>query len=366
MNDKSEIAGSMDSRDRVAAAVRRGPLDRIPMDMWYTAETAQKLNSALGSTDDIELRDALGLDVVWVWAEFAGELPSAQAGATTMSYWGFGYRDAVYDGGTYQEYCHQPLAGIDSLQQVDDYAWPDPAAFDFASLPDKIAAANVRSEKWVGVGESAIFERAWGLVGLEEFLALMLTEPKLAYRIMEKINDVYIEQTLNTLRACNGRADMVYIADDVGSQQGMLIGPGLWRDLIKPLQKKFNDAIRAQYPATVFHYHCCGSILPIIDDLIEIGVDILNPIQPKAAGMNADDLAARWGDSISFLGGLDTQDLLPHGSAEEVYDECLRLIETLGKGGGYILAPAHAVQVDVPVENVQAIVRAAEDSRHTS
>ena len=142
----------------------------------------------------------------------------------------------------------------------------------------------------------------------------------------------------------------------------MLLSPALWRQMIKPLQKRFNDAIRAEFPGVVFHYHSCGSIVPVIDDLIEIGVDILNPIQPLAAGMDADSLARRWGDRLCFCGGLDIQRLLPRGTPDEVFRECVRLIRTLGKNGGYILAPAHAVQVDTPVENILAMVQAVRET----
>jgi uroporphyrinogen decarboxylase len=289
-------------------------------------------------------------------------LPADLGPGTVASYWGFVRREVSYEGGVYEEFCHHPLAGVDSIQQVDDYAWPDPNAFDYEGLLPKIAAAQTNGEKWIGVGESSIFERSWTLVGLQEFMEDVLVRPEVVLRIMEHVNSFYIEQTLRILRACGGRADMVYIADDIGSQLGMLLDPELWRDMTKPLQREFNDVIRAEFPDVVFHYHSCGSIVPVIDDLIEIGVDILNPIQPKAAGMQAEYLAERWGDRICFCGGLDTQELLPRGSSEDVRKECARLIKTLGRSGGYILAPAHAVQVDVPVENILAIIEAARET----
>jgi uroporphyrinogen decarboxylase len=295
--------------------------------MWGTPETVEKLRRHFGVKSEGEVRDALGVDVEWVCADYAGP-PRADLGeGTTASYWGFVTRRTRYDGGSYDEFCHHPLAG---------------------------------AEKWIGVGESSVFERAWALVGFQEFLEGMLVRPEVTARIMERINDFYIEQTLRTLRACGGRADMVYIADDVGTQSGMLLAPTVWREAIKPLQRKLNEAVRAEFPDVVFHYHSCGSIVPIIDDLIEIGVDVLNPLQPKAAGMQAEAIAERWGERLCFCGGLDIQEILPRGSAEEVRQECARLIRTLGRGGGYILAPAHAIQVDVPVENVVAIVEAAQ------
>lgn len=352
----------LSSRQRVAAALRHECTDRVPLSMWGTPETVEKLRRHFGVKSEGEVRDALGVDVEWVCADYAGP-PRADLGeGTTASYWGFVTRRTRYDGGSYDEFCHHPLAGAESVQQVDDYACPSPDDFDYAALPGKIAACETQGEKWIGVGESSVFERAWALVGFQEFLEGMLIRPEVTGRIMERINDFYIEQTLRTLRACGGRADMVYIADDVGTQSGMLLPPKVWREAIKPLQRKLNDAVRGEFPDVVFHYHSCGSIVPIIDDLVEIGVDILNPLQPKAAGMQAEAIAERWGERLCFCGGLDIQEILPRGSAEEVRHECTRLIRTLGRGGGYILGPAHAIQVDVPVENVVAIVEAAQET----
>jgi uroporphyrinogen decarboxylase len=350
-------------RERVRRAVRHERTDRVPLDMWWTPETGAKLRAHFGVDNDEGIRDSLGLDMVWLWAEYDGVSPAPPEPGIKLSYWGFGRREIEYNGGVYEELCYHPLEGFDSVGQVDDYAWPDTDDFDYAGLAREAAIADRGIERWIGVGESSIFERSWALVGFQEFLEDLFTRPDVAVRIMEHVNDFYIQQTLFTLRACGGRADMVYIADDIGCQQGMLIDPEMWRNLIKPLQKKFNDAILAEFPDVVFHYHSCGSIVPVIDDLIEIGVDILNPIQPKAVGMSARSLAERWGDRLSFLGGLDTQELLPRGTTQQVYEECGRLISILGNGGGYILAPAHAVQVDVPIENVLAIVRAAHETR---
>ncbi|MDY6913047.1 MAG: uroporphyrinogen decarboxylase family protein [Planctomycetota bacterium] len=354
MNDSNGLT----SRQRVAAALRHECTDRVPLEIWWTDETGAKLHDALGIGDEQELRDKLGLDGIWIWPEYTGR-PLADMGPdVVVSYWGYANRGVKYDGGVYMEFCHHPLAGVESVQQVDDYAWPDPQAFDYETLPAKIAAGEVRSEKWVTTGTSSIFERSWAMVGLQEFLEKLVIDTEVAVRIMEHVNDFYIEHTLDILRACGGRADMIYTADDIGSQNGMLLSPDLWRQTIKPLQKKFNDAIRAEFPGIRIHYHSCGSILPVIDDLIEVGVDLLNPLQPKAAGMDPQVLAEKWGERLSFCGGVDIQELMPRGTAEQVSQKCSELIKTLGRSGGYVLAPAHAIQVDTPVENILALSRA--------
>lgn len=357
---------TMTSRQRVAAAVRHEVTDRVPLQFWWTNESSNRAKAHLGIETDVELHEALGLDVTWLWPDYVGKLCKNMGPGTKSTYWGFILKEVQYAGGVYEEYCHHPLAEVASVQQVHDYVWPDPTDFNFDELPGKFASyADIGGEQWLGVGESSVFERSWALVGFERFLEMLMVDTEIAMAIMEHVNDFYIEQTLSQLRAFNGRADMVYLGDDLGTQLNMLINPRLWRDTIKPLQKKLNDAVRAEYPDIVFHYHSCGSIPDVIDDLAEIGVDILNPIQPKAAGMDADTLAKRWGDKISFCGGLDIQELLPFGTVEEVKAESKRLIRTLGKGGGYILAPAHAIQIDTPPENVLAIVEAARETPPT-
>ena len=328
--------------------------------MWWTPETQAKLAGHFGVETRQQVADALGLlDVAWLWmGPYTGRMAQAPQEDMVMSYWGFAAKAVPYDGGVYLELCYYPLAEVETVEQVDAHVWPDPDAFGYEEVPRMIAAAQVCGEKWITVGESSIFERSWALVGFERFLEWLLVRRELAMRIMEHVNDFYIAQTLRILRACDGRADMIHTADDVGSQQGMLVSPDLWRETVKPLQKKFNDAIRAEFPNVVIHYHSCGAITPIIDDLIEIGVDVLNPIQPKAVGMDPRVLAERWGGRLCFCGGIDIQELMPRGTPEQVRSACEELIRTLGRGGGFILSPAHAVQVDVPIENILAVVEA--------
>jgi len=352
-------ARSVSSRQRVAAALRHEVTDRVPLCTWWTPEAQAKLAEYFGVETEQQLIDTLGVDVVWLWmGPYKGRIPEAPQQDMDITYWGFATKSVPYDGGVYEEFCYYPLADAKTVEQVDAYAWPDPDAFDYDEFPRRIAAADAGGEKWITIGESSFFERSWAMVGFERFLEWLLARRDLVMRIMENVCDFYIAQTLRTLRACGGRADMVHTADDVGSQQGMLISPDTWRETLKPLQKKFNDAIRSEFPDVVIHYHSCGSIVPIIDELMEIGVDVLNPIQPKAVGMEPSVLAERWGDRLCFCGGVDIQELMPRGTPEQVRNACEELIRTLGRGGGFILSPAHALQVDVPVENVLAMVEA--------
>ncbi|NIA31603.1 MAG: hypothetical protein GWP06_17055 [Actinobacteria bacterium] len=156
---------------------------------------------------------------------------------------------------------------------------------------------------------------------------------------------------------------MVYIADDLASQNALLISVDMYRKFLKPRWKKYIDTIKNRFGNHIkFHYHSCGAVAQLIPDLIDIGVDILNPIQPKADGMEPQFLKDTYGDRLSFSGGLDIQDILPNGTAEQVKSEAKRLVNILGKNGGYIASSAHVIQPDTPVENVIAMIEGFKDS----
>jgi len=181
--------------------------------------------------------------------------------------------------------------------------------------------------------------------------------PDLVDAVIDRLLRFYLEQTSRILEASNGRIDMVYIADDLGGQNGLLISPAMWQRYLKGPWKTFIDTIRERFGRHLrFHFHSCGSVLDLVPEFVEIGIDILNPIQPKAAGMAPGHLKKVFGDRLCFSGGLDIQELLPHGSRQEVRDEAIRLTRILGEEGGYIACPAHAVQPDTSVENVLAMM----------
>jgi len=184
-----------------------------------------------------------------------------------------------------------------------------------------------------------------------------MMNPELVHAVMDKMMEFYLAQTCRILEAAEGRIDMVYIADDLAGQHGLLISPEMFEQFIKWRWKDFNDAIKERFGDHIkFLYHCCGAIEQLIPGLIEMGVDILNPIQPKAAGMEPQGLKDNFGEQLCFCGGFDIQDRLPNGTPKEVKDEARRLVRILGKEGGYIASAAHAVQADTSVENVLAMV----------
>ena len=342
----------MTSRERVREAITHRAVDRTPRDIWAEPGVFTRLEEYFGVGTEEDIRRKLGIDMRWLNPDYIGPARVFPDGSVA-DHFGIRRKAVTYQGGSYEEIVYHPLAAFDSTTDIANYALPDLEWWDYSSIRKKMEEANSDGEVWVGVGASSIFERAWNLRGLEKFLSDLALNPSFACSIMDMLNEFYLEQTKRILEAGNGRIDMVYTADDIGTQRGLMISYPMWKKYIYPRQKKFNEAIK-KYGVKIF-YHSCGSIYPIINDLIEMGVDILNPLQQSAKDMEAERLQNDFGGRISFHGGIDVQQFLPSATKEEVENEVRRLVQILGKKGGYIIAPAHNIQVDTPVENILTI-----------
>jgi len=205
------------------------------------------------------------------------------------------------------------------------------------------------------------FERAHAMQGMDTFLVNMRTAPDFAQALLRKITDLCTTLMGHFLAACGDLIDIIKIGDDLGTQNSLMISPKLYRQLLKPLHAEFIAFIKARTPAKVF-FHTDGDVVDLIPDFIEMGVDILNPIQTSAGRMS--DLAAlkaRFGKHMVFCGGVDTSRILPHGTPDEVRREVRRVIELLGPGGGYMVASVHTIMNDVPAANILAMVDAVEE-----
>jgi uroporphyrinogen decarboxylase len=256
----------------------------------------------------------------------------------------------------YYEVVDVPLrhALVDDLER---YPWPDLAHPDrFAGLAEEAKALHEHTPyAIVALGYLTIFEHVQLLRGLEAWLTDLAADPEFAHAILRKLTDVMIVGLDKYLEAVGPYTDLITFSDDLGSQRAPLISPKMYRWIIKPYQAEVIAAIKARTKAKVF-FHSCGNVYPLIGDLIEIGVDVLNPIQVSAGEMgDTARLKREFGDKIAFCGAIDTQWVLPHGSTADVRAEVRRRIRDLAPGGGYILAAVHCIQPDVPPENVLAM-----------
>jgi len=200
------------------------------------------------------------------------------------------------------------------------------------------------------------------LRGLDQLLVDMAIDPEVANLLLDRFTDFYLGYFDRMLTSARGRIDLLRQADDLGTQSSLLFGPEMFRTFVKPRIARFVDLAHSH--GVAFMFHSCGAIRPFIDDLIEIGVDVLDPLQAAAEGMEPEGLKADFGDRICLHGGIDTQYLLPQASPSEVAAEVRRRVEILGAGGGYVLAPCHVLQLDVPTANVLAMRDAALEYRY--
>ena len=371
----------MNPRQRVQLALNHQEPDRIPIDLGAT------IVSSIARQSYIELKKHLGIPVEGIhMLDYVQQLPyvdeellqrfsvdfrSVQLPAATApsldifeegGYYAFIDRwgsklHMPKDGGLYFDWVEFPLKSP-TLDALDRFAWPKPdPADDIALLRQQAEFLYLRTD-YALVGSAVIgggiFEQPARTMGLENFLTALLVEPDFADRLMQKITDIYIESCNNYLEQVGEYIQVFTYWDDLCGQNGWLVRPDLYRRRVKPQQKRLVQAIKKKTDAKVF-YHCCGACRELIPDLIELGFDILNPVQVSARGMDSRELKREFGRDIVFWGGgVDTQSVLPFGTREQVREEVKRRIDDLAPGGGFVFAAVHNIQAFVPPENIVA------------
>jgi len=351
------------SKQRVRASIAHQQPDRVAIDYYARGEITQRLCEHLGISDGESLEQKIGVDVTCVHPIFKSLLtPRCYADPTVeitpdglhRDIWGVGFRANQTEVGFYMDLADYPLRDLGSVAELDDYPWPTADSWDYSQVR---AEAEGKSHLWVYIHSRGIFEISWFLRGFDNLLSDMAAAPERANAVMDRVQEYLMERTRRVLEAGQGAIDMVEYNDDVAAQNGLLLSPRMWREFLKPRIAAF---IRMCKPYDVkIKYHCCGGLRPIIPDLIDLGVDVLNPVQVLAAGMEPAALKREFGERLTFNGGVDTQQLLPNASRDEVVARTRWLLDTLGAGGGYILGPSHAFQADVPLENVLAVYETA-------
>ncbi len=325
----------------------------------------QKLMAHAGVHSEQELLRFLKTDIRRVTGRYVGPshlCGAAGVGAVGRDFLGIVWKPKDYGLGTYNEIVFHPLAHVKTVREVDEYEWPSPDWFDMSHLKEEIKRINDTERYAILFFAGGAFETPWYMRGLERFLLDLVECPAIAEAIARHSTAFYKERAVRALEATDGMIDIIGSGGDIGTQTGMMLSPSLWRKHIKPystdLIKPFKEAGFKTF------YHSDGSILPVIEDLIGMGLDILDPIQPKAAGMDPEFLKKQYGDRLSFHGGVDIQELLPFGTPAQIETEVKRLISVLGRNGGYIVSAAHGIQPDTPVENVLTLFRTVTDYRY--
>ncbi len=340
----------MNSRERILAAISRKPVDRIPTDIWATGEVWAKLVKHFGEKTDIaaELHiDGFG----FVGPEYVGPtLPSLQG--ESVDFWGIRKRLVPHDGGVYSEQSFCPLASANTIDEINAYAWPTTALFDYSKM--RLYAKEAGHAKAVKCGYMAPFYYHNLLRGLEQSLVDPLLDSEFTHFLVGRISDFFYNHHRSMFEACEGLIDVAEVTDDLGSQTGPLVSVDLYKEFYAPHHKRFIDLCH-EFGIKVFHHDdgCCRPFLPL---LVEMGIDILNPVQWSCPGMEMEGLKAEFGKRICFHGAVENQRVLPFGTPDQVRAEVRHCIDSLANDGtGYILASCHNLQVNTPVENIVAM-----------
>lgn len=362
----------MSKKHRVRVALSRGQPDRVPVFVTLKGSLARKMAHELGyefkpaAASILENRlshhhilTSLGNDAVGIGYCYPSNEPiTRRADGTFVDEWGFIYKEIRNEYGVNLEIVGRPLSDIQHARDLARYRFPAVDAPGRWDLAREMTDRYGRDYALIGMAELTVFEYAWNLVGLEKFLVDLTAGADYVEPLLDLVMHFNIEVSKVLIEL---GADVILTGDDFGTQGGMLISPRLWRRHFKERLRRVFDACKKADPDVILAYHSCGSIAPIIPELIEIGMEVLNPIQPTAKHMDPARLKASYGNDLAFFGGLDIQHVIPFGSVDDVRMEVKRRIRELGHDGGYLLAPAHDIQPETPVENVLAIFEAARE-----
>jgi uroporphyrinogen decarboxylase len=336
----------MTPRERFLAVMNREKPDRVPMDYWATPEVTQKLMKHLGCDSAEVMYERLHIDkVISVEARYVG--PPVAKGRDIF---GCRFKDVDYGTGVYTECIYSPLAGFETVEELEkNYQWPSPDWYDYSDIPNQIAG---KEDFPIQGGGSEPFLLYKMLRGQELATMDLVLRPEMVRFCLDKLFDFAYENTRRIYEQIPGKVMITYVAEDFGSQEDLMYSPAQIGEFFIPRMKRIMD-LAHQAGAFVFH-HSDGAVRKIIPDMIEAGIDVLNPIQWRCKGMEREGLKRDFGDKVIFHGGVDNQYTLPFGSVEEVRQEVMDNIRLLGKDG-YILAPCHNIQPVTPVENVVAM-----------
>ena len=376
---------SLTPRDRVRTALDHAEPDRVPIVVGASNATGMKMRPyrglvnllglpleeryiydwpELGTANPSEaILERLGTDVRPVFDAFPAATRARNRSrpphAPCIDDWGSGQVEV--DEGHWYPGVH-PLREAETLDAIEAYPWPD------MDDPSRVAHVRAEAARLAADGRFAIMatpwllfplERAFAMQSMETFLGNLALEPKFAEALLRRIAGLCTTLMGHFLRELGDDVDIIKIGDDLGTEESLLMSPAMYRRILKPIHAEYIAFIRAHTKARIF-FHTDGDVTDLVDDLVEIGVDILNPIQ-TSSGRMADiaSLKRRHGAHLSFCGAIDTKRVLPYGTPADVRAEVRRVIETLAPGGGYLLAAVHTVMDEVPPENILTMVDAA-------
>ncbi|HCA46927.1 MAG TPA: hypothetical protein DEP45_06045 [Armatimonadetes bacterium] len=254
---------------------------------------------------------------------------------------------------------------METVAEIEAYAWPDPlAGLDLDAIEEACHQIRASGDYPIIVGGfgSGTLELVLWLQGYDQGLMNLLVNRPVTEAILDRVVELKITYAEAVLERVGAWVDVFYNGDDLGLQDGPMIRPEWFRELLAPRYVAYHEAVKRAAPQVKMFFHTCGAVVDLLPDLIETGIDILNPVQVSAAGMgDTAALKAQFGADVTFWGGIDTQHAMPHGTPQDVKDEVRRRMDDLAPGGGYVLNTSHNIQADVPAANILALVEALDE-----
>ena len=373
----------MNSRERFIKAMNHEPTDRVLVDMGKQVGSLhkfeyQRLYDYLGKPEwmqnhnvildkmaqtivpDEALLQKFGVDFRWLIPHWVGVTPFEEKGRTGYyDMWGTTFSEME----DYFAITATPLTE-GTMEELENHPWPDPDdPRMFTGLREQAKDLHENTDYIIGADgiKGGILQTCLWLRGYDKFFLDLAMNKDYADALLEKVLDLYCRMYTNYFREVGEYAQIVYITDDLGTQVSLLMSPKMFREQVKPKFKAFNDHLKSLSDAKIM-FHSDGAIDPLLEDVIEIGVDILNPVQTSTKGLeDTFEIKQKYGSRLSFHGAIDVQQIMPNSSVAEIKQEVARRIHDLGSNGGYILAPCHNIGYDIPVENVLALFEAAQE-----
>jgi uroporphyrinogen decarboxylase len=348
----------------VVAALAHQEPDRVPIDFWATPKVMERLQACLGLPDEESLLWHVGVDFrVLRGPSYTGLEMRRHADGTTEDLWGVRRRTVTFGEGdrsdTYKELAESPLAAATSVGEVEAYSgWPSPDWWDYSSIAGECSRHGDHCVVYAGdrLDRTAQLKTAMYLRGIEQVMVDLAESPALVECLLEHINGYYLEYNRRVFEAAKGGIDIFMMGDDFGTQTGPMMSVPMWRRYFQKGFRAFID-LAHRYGIRVMH-HTCGGVRPLVPLFIGAGLDVLQSLQPRAAGMELAGLKRDFGRDLALHGSVDIQRVLPFGTPGDVRHHVQAQLATGKPGGGFIICTAHNIQVDVPLDNVLALVEA--------
>jgi uroporphyrinogen decarboxylase len=344
----------MTSKERVLCSLAWQEPDRTPIQTHLTPEMAERLRAHFGGRDVL---DCLGVDLRTVGPAWKGKTKQAHDGIT-YDIWGAGYRTVEHgSAGTYNEAVILPLAELKTMDDVERYPWPSPDDYDYSVIPERCERVKDFAVCLGGAGDPDILNGVSRGRGMEQVVMDIALRDEVGLAVIDRRVDFCYEVLRRGLEAAGGRIDILCSGEDCGNQNGRMFSPKDFDEVFRPRLGKFYD-LAHEFGARAM-MHSCGDTHEIMPTFMDMGLDVLDAMQPEPPGMKPERIRALCRGKLAFCGLISTQQTLPFGTVEECRAEARHRLDVIAKGGGYVFAPAHCIQPDTPLENVLAVYEEA-------